>query len=173
MSKKESYLLTKEYSYQGSKKSFSSKSSKNEQWASLKNEGTIKCDLYPSVVMLKRDLKGFSQTDLANEDFGNLFENRGSDGINCVNAAFTKLYNEQGHYSVEQSICNLLCIPLLCGQIHTNEEPCAIRNLKIVTQAINILIWSALTIIVVMVIFWATSKGLDQSDVAFGLLALV
>jgi len=30
MSKKESYLLTKEYSYQGSKKSFSSKSSKNE-----------------------------------------------------------------------------------------------------------------------------------------------
>ncbi len=59
MSKKESYLLTKEYSYQ-SKHSFSCKSSRSDKWAINKNEGTVKCDLYPSVVMMKRDLKGFS-----------------------------------------------------------------------------------------------------------------
>jgi hypothetical protein len=51
--------------------------------------------------MLKRELSGSKQSDLAKEDFGDLFENRGPDGINCVNASFIKLYNEQGHYSVE------------------------------------------------------------------------
>ena len=123
--------------------------------------------------MLKRELKGFPQIDLAKEDFSDLFENRGPDGINCVNAAFTKLYNEQGHYSVEQSVCSLLCIPLLCGQIHTNEEPCALRSFKVVSQAVGGLIMAAMVIVAMMVIIWATSQGLDQGDVAFGLLAFV
>ena len=61
-----------------------------------------------------------------------------NDGMNCINPLFLSLYNEQGYYSVEQSVCGLLGLSLLCGELHSGDEICIIRDIRFILKVLRL-----------------------------------
>ena len=104
LSKKEASMhLNAKYSEQSNKESEldrddsldSNLSSSKKRLTYLKStEGIVTFEQYPTVMQLKNNLSKFTLSDMktttaeAAEDFGDMFDNRGPDGINCINSKF-------------------------------------------------------------------------------------
>lgn len=98
------------------------------------------------------DLKDY---DMARDNYSELFESHGPDGVNCINSQLIDLFNEHGHYSADQTICRLQGIPLQCGNIHTNSEPCKRRNPEKVVKTVRNYKYAAVAAIATLFIVWA------------------
>lgn len=59
---------------------------------SQNTKGSIKCNQYPSVIMLKKSSLN-SNEDVSEQNMAENLDQKGSDGLNCMNSQFLHMYN--------------------------------------------------------------------------------
>jgi hypothetical protein len=100
--------------------------------------------------------------DVSEDNMAENLDQKGSDGLNCVNSKFLHMYNQQGNYAVEQSICNMLGIQLLCGKLHTDDTSCRLRDIRFILKAIASILLVALIVMAIVVILWTRVPGANE-----------